>query len=228
MIKVCFHIHSNYSKDSFLSLEKIAEIAKKNKIDLVILADHNNLAPERKIEKIKEVKIILGEEIKTKDGEIIGIFLKEKIEKNLSLKETIKKIKEQNGLVVVPHPFDFFRKNRIKKDAFEKNLEEIDIIEIFNSRTIFDLANRKSKEFAEKHNKAMIVGCDAHSQFEIKNALIEIEEFKDQFDFLEKLKKAKFYFKKTPIFIHLFAPFNKIFKKICDIIKKRSYGIERN
>ncbi|MFN3301903.1 MAG: PHP domain-containing protein [Patescibacteria group bacterium] len=211
-MRVCFHLHSKYSKDSFLSLEKIAEIAKKNKIDVVILSDHNNLVSKDEIEKIKEIKIIAGEEIKTKEGEIIGIFLKEKIEKELSLKETIKKIKEQNGLVIVPHPFDLFRTKRIKKKALFENIDEIEIVEIFNSRTIFNFFNKKAEEFAKKHQKIIIIGSDAHSQFEIDRAIIEMEDFKDQFDFLKKLKEAKFYPKKTSLFIQPIVIINKILR----------------
>lgn len=204
-MKVCFHVHSNYSNDSLLSLEKIAQIAKKNKIDVVILADHNNLAPNNEINKIKDVKIIPGEEIKTNQGEIIGIFLKEKIKSNLSLEETIKKIKEQNGLVVVPHPFDLVRVKRIKKNVLLRNLEKIDLIEIFNSRTFFNCLDKKAENFAEKYRKNKIVGSDAHSQFELNKAIIEMENFSDQLDFLKKLKKAKFYTQKSNFFLRVFV-----------------------
>ena len=213
-MKVSFHLHSKYSKDSLLDLEKIAQIAEKNKIEVVILADHNNLVPEKEIEKIKKIRIIPGEEIKTKEGEIIGIFLKEKIEMGLGVKETIKKIKEQKGLVIVPHPFDSFRKNRLKEKSLFENIDQIEIIEIFNSRNILNSANKKALEFAKKYNKVFIVGSDAHSQFEIAKAIIEIEDFSDQFDFLEKLKKAKFFTKKTSIFIQSLVIFNKLFKLI--------------
>jgi len=213
-MKVSFHLHSKYSKDSLLDLEKIAQIAEKNKIDAVILTDHNNLAPEKEIEKIKKIRIIPGEEIKTKEGEIIGIFLKEKIEMGLGIKETIEKIKEQKGLVIVPHPFDSFRKNRLKEKSLFENIDQIEIIEIFNSRNILNSANKKALEFAKKYNKVFIVGSDAHSQFEIAKAIIEIEDFSDQFDFLEKLKKAKFFTKKTSIFVQSLVIFNKLFKLI--------------
>jgi len=213
-MKIIFHLHSKYSKDSLLDLEKIAQIAEKNKIDAVILTDHNNLAPEKEIEKIKKIRIIPGEEIKTKEGEIIGIFLKEKIEMGLGIKETIEKIKEQKGLVIVPHPFDSFRKNRLKEKSLFENIDQIEIIEIFNSRNILNSANKKALEFAKKYNKVFIVGSDAHSQFEIAKAIIEIEDFSDQFDFLEKLKKAKFFTKKTSIFVQSLVIFNKLFKLI--------------
>jgi predicted metal-dependent phosphoesterase TrpH len=213
-MKVGFHLHSKYSKDSLLDLEKIAQIAEKNKIEVVILADHNNLVPEKEIEKIKKIRIIPGEEIKTKEGEIIGIFLKEKIEMGLGVKETIKKIKEQKGLVIVPHPFDPFRKNRLKEKSLFENIDQIDIIEIFNSRTILNFAHKKAEEIAKKYNKLTIVGSDAHTQFEIDKAIIEMDDFSDQFDFLEKLKEAKFFTKKTSIFIQSVVIFNKFFKLI--------------
>ncbi len=213
-MKVCFHIHSQYSKDSFLNLEKIVDFAKKNKIDVVILSDHNNLAPEKEIKKFKEIRIIPGEEIKTNQGEIIGIFLKEKIPAGLSLEETVKKIKEQKGLVVIPHPFDCLRRNRLKKSSLFKIVNQIDIIEVFNALNLFNSANKKAEEFAQKEKKIKIVGSDAHLLKEINKAIIEMDNFSDQFDFLEKLKKAKFYIKRPNLLFFIFSTLMKGLKKL--------------
>lgn len=214
MIRVCFHLHSEYSSDSLLSLEKIADEAEKNQINVVIITDHDNLIPPLEAEKIAKVRVIVGEEIKTSEGEIIGIFLKERIVPGLSVAETIKKIKEQKGLVVVPHPFDRFRLEAIERKAFLSNINQIDIIEVFNARNILEADNKKALDFAEKNQKVKIVGSDAHLASEIKNTYIEMENFNGPNDFLIKLKKAKFFTKKTPIWNHFFSTTNKIFKKI--------------
>jgi len=213
MIKVWFHLHSEYSSDSCLKLKKILELAEKNNIKAVILTDHNNLVPQDEIAKIKRIRVILGEEVKTADGEIIGVFLKQKIEPNLSIEETIKKIKEQNGIVIVPHPFDRFRREVIKKEALFRVIEQIEVVEIFNARNLLNSDNKKAKEFAEKYNKVAIVGSDAHSIFEIDKALIELGDFSGPLDFLERLKTAKFYTKKSSLFVHLLSAINKFTRK---------------
>jgi len=213
MIKVWFHLHSEYSLDGCLKLNKIINLAEKNNIQAVILIDHNNLVPPEELEKIKKIKIISGEEIKTKEGEIIGLFLKEKIEPNLSPEETIRKIKEQGGLIIIPHPFDHFRREVIKKEALLRIVDQIDIVEIFNSRNILNSDNKKALEFAKKYNKVFIVGSDAHSIFEIDKTLIEMDDFSDPNNFLEKLKKAKFYTYRSSIFVHFLSTLNKILRK---------------
>ena len=213
MIKVWFHLHSEYSSDSCLKLKKILELAEKNNIKAVILTDHNNLVPQDEIAKIKRIRVILGEEVKTADGEIIGVFLKQKIEPNLSIEETIKKIKEQNGIVIVPHPFDRFRREVIKKEALFRVIEQIEVVEIFNARNLLNSDNKKAKEFAEKYNKVAIFCSDAHSIFEIDKALIELGDFSGPLDFLERLKTAKFYTKKSSLFVHLLSAINKFTRK---------------
>lgn len=214
MIKVWFHLHSEYSSDSCLKLKKILELAEKNNIRAVILTDHNNLFVKNEIGEEGPIKIIIGEEIKTIEGEIIGIFLKQKIEPNLSIEETIKKIKEQNGIVIVPHPFDRFRREVIKKEALFRVIEQTEVVEIFNARNLLNLDNKKAADFAREYNKIPIVGSDAHIASEIKNTHIEMEDFNGPEDFLAKLKNARFYTKKSGAWVHFASTASKILKKL--------------
>lgn len=208
MIKIVFHVHSQYSPDSNLSQEKIAEICRAKNIKTVILADHNNLAPAR---IINSVRIIPGEEIQTKQGEIIGLFLKYKIPKGLSLKQSIKKIKKQEGLVVAPHPFEGLRLKALKKEILIKNINEIDIIEVFNSRNLFNSDNKKACALAKKYKKIQIAGSDAHLASEICNTIIEMEKFHSSQEFLKNLKQAKFRIQKAGPWVHLATKFINFF-----------------
>ncbi|MFB6182336.1 MAG: PHP domain-containing protein [Candidatus Magasanikbacteria bacterium] len=196
-MKLIFHAHTKSSIDCELELEQIANKCNQLGIDAVLLTDHDRLSPSK---KINGVQFYPGEEIMTKQGEIIGLFLKEEIQPGLTASDTIAKIKQQNGLVTIPHPFDRFRSSALDKKIIEKHLDKIDIIETYNARNLVDKDNKKAKEFFEEnkqdYNLVEIVGSDAHILSGFENTCIEIEEFSDPQNFLENLKKANFHQKK--------------------------------
>jgi len=199
MIKVDFHIHTVYSKDSFNSINVIKKICKKKGI-FPVITDHNTIKGALKLKNC-----IVGEEIKTKDGEIIGLFLNEEIKKGLSIEETVEKIKEQDGLVYVPHPFDKLR-SCVKRLNFKK-----DIFEVFNSRSLFQVFNRKAFEYAKRHNILMAVGSDAHLPIEIGKSYVIMEEFnlEEKKELLRNLKNAKFHTEKSLPFVHIVSTIAK-------------------
>lgn len=198
-MKIDLHVHSHYSECSILSLDKIRRLFIKKNI-IPIITDHNTIKGNLKF-KSK----IIGEEIRTKEGEITGLFLNEEIKPFLTLEETIDKIREQDGLVYLPHPFDPFRNGIVNKNA--------DIIEVFNSRCIDNNSNKKALDFASKYNLIKAVGSDTHTSFEVGNAYIIMEDFNDKKEFLENLKKANFFTKKSNIFlVHGVAKLSKLFR----------------
>ena len=142
MLKAEFHVHTRCSKDSMLGKYFILLICKIKKINCIAITDHNEIEGALKYRKLLQkynIQVIIGEEIFTSDGEIIGLFLKEKISPKLSVKETIKQIKNQDGLVYVPHPYDEKRKKTVLKEEYIKEFsKEIDVIEIHNGRNIED------------------------------------------------------------------------------------------
>jgi len=110
MLRIEMHLHTRYSIDSYLKLETIIEVCQKKDINAVAVTDHGTIEGAEKLrEKIEKknakIKVITGEEIFTTKGEIIGLFLKERIPYLLSPEETIRRIKKQGGLVYIPHPF---------------------------------------------------------------------------------------------------------------------------
>jgi len=174
-MKYDLHIHSKYSYDGILEPKDIVKIAIKRGLDGIAITDHNTIkgALEAKKYETDDFKVIVGSEIKTERGEITGLFLEEEINSR-DLYEVIEKIKEQNGIVVIPHPFD-----RLKKSAFiptEKDVKFIDCIEGFNSRCVFQRYNKEAINFAVKHGLKIVAGSDAHFRNEIGNAGIETNE----------------------------------------------------
>ena len=198
MVKIDMHMHTKYSWDSTNSLENINKRCVKLGITPII-TDHNTIEGARKYyEKYKSC--IIGEEITTNQGEIVGLFLKEEIKPLQDINETIDKIKAQGGLIYIPHPFDKRRKKVISQEAL-KSIKK-DIIEIFNSRNIDSIANKNALDYANKNNLLKGVGSDAHFIREIGNSFVELEPFNSVKEFILNLKKAKYYTKKSPLYVH--------------------------
>ncbi|MCC7552647.1 PHP domain-containing protein [Candidatus Micrarchaeota archaeon] len=209
MIKVDLHIHTIYSRDSLNSLENIVKICEEKNI-IPAITDHNSVKAIKEIKKeFPNFRFIPGNEIKTVQGEIIALFCDEKIPENLTAEKTIELIHKQKGLAIAVHPFAKYRSGLNNP----KLIKMCDIIEVFNSRSTTK-ENQKAEEFAKKNKMISCVGSDAHFLFEIGNAYQEIEDFKDATDFLKKLKKAKFYKKQSPIYVHGTTKLIDYFKKL--------------
>ncbi len=167
MIEFDFHIHSKYSKDSSLQPETILKFASKRGLKKIAITDHNTIQGGIETQKINNslIEVIIGAEIYTEKGEVIGLNLKKEI-KSRKLKEVILEIKEQGGEVFIPHPFDKIRKGSLGNNIYEI-IEYIDYIEGFNGRCLLNSFNKKAIEFAKKYNINVLSGSDAHYSFEI-------------------------------------------------------------
>lgn len=161
-MKFDLHIHSKYSYDSFLSPATIIKIAKKKGLDGVAVTDHNTIkggAEALKINKDKDFQVIVGSEIKTEYGDVIGIFLNEEI-KSQTFMQVVEEIRDQDGLVILAHPF---RKNIVFPTDL---LKYVDLLEGFNARSPKDL-NKKAGELARSFGMPITAGSDAHLGFEV-------------------------------------------------------------
>ncbi len=160
-----FHIHTYWSKDSMSNPRDILKMARKKGLRVIAITDHNEIGGALETDKEAmlsgtDIEVIIGEEIKTNRGDIIGLFLTEKIRKGLSPEETIDLIKEQGGIVVIPHPFD--RKGRGALGEYTvKIAHKVDFIEVENGRTP-SYNNEKARVFSEKHGIPGVGGSDAH------------------------------------------------------------------
>ena len=168
------HIHSKYSSDGVLDPKKIVKIAIKRKLDGIAITDHNTIKGGLETKKYEQAdfQVIVGSEIMTERGEVIGLFLTEEI-RSTDIQDVISEIKDQNGIVIVPHPFDEMRHSAVHPG--EEDVKLIDCIEGFNSRCIRGKYNRNAVEFAMKHNLTIVAGSDAHFSNEIGNAGIIAE-----------------------------------------------------
>ncbi len=213
-IKADLHIHTFYSPDSIITFQTLIKICKRRKINCVAITDHNTIKGAVEFSKISPLKVIIGEEIDTKDGEIIGYFLKKEIRKGLSAEDTVYAIKEQDGLVCIPHPFDKLRGSALNPDKLMKIIDDVDIIEGVNGRVFKELDNALAIEFAVAYKKQVSAGSDAHTALEIGIATVELEDFNSKEEFLKNLEDAKIYNKVSHPIVHIFSTGIKIAKKI--------------
>jgi len=197
LIKADLHIHTEYSLDCDTPLEKIIERCQNIGINCIAIADHGTTAGALKMQSMAPFTVIVAEEILTHHGEIMGMFLKEEIPSGLSVDETIARIRAQDGLVCIPHPFDTIRGSALNNSSVEKIIDQIDIVEVFNARTLMTRYCTRAMDFAQEHGIAQGAGSDAHTVIEIGNAYIEMPEFNGKDDFLQALASGKISGRKT-------------------------------
>ncbi len=161
------HVHTKWSKDSLNEPEKLLKRAKKVGLDGFAVTDHNEIEGAiftYKEAKRYDLKVIIGEEVMTDRGEVIALNITELIPPYRPVDETIDVIKEQGGLVLAPHPFDTRRKGL--GPYLLEVADRVDLIEVINGRS-FHFDNEKAFEFAEKLEKPMVGGSDAHTLMEL-------------------------------------------------------------
>lgn len=197
-MRIDLHCHTEASWDCISDIKSFPEELVKKNISVQAITDHNEISGAIELKKIVKssglsVQIIIGEEVLTSEGEIIGLYLKEKIPGGLTARETVRRIKEQGGLVLLPHGFDKYKRYRLKKKVRDKIVKEIDIVETFNTRVSNKRYNELANEFAKKYQKVESSGSDAHTFKDVGTAWTEVpnEIISGPEDLLEALKKGK-------------------------------------
>jgi predicted metal-dependent phosphoesterase TrpH len=211
-VKVDLHIHTGYSKDSLASLEEIIMTAQQRGLGALAILDHNTIAGGLALRDLAPFPVIVGEEVMTTAGEIAGLFLSEEIPSGLSPLETVARIRDQGGLVYVPHPFDSVRRSRLEEPALMAILDQMDILEVLNARVVRPADNERAKSFAKAHGLPGAAGSDAHALVEIGRAYVEMAPFEDRDSFLRNLAQGTICGGESPAHVHLFSTWAKIRK----------------
>jgi len=206
------HTHSMYSPDSKTTPEQIISRCKETGIDCIAVTDHDTIAGAVELKRVAPFKVIVSSEIHTRDGEVIGYFLSEEIPGKLPALETVKLIRQQGGLVCVPHPFDVLRGSAIERQALDEILPEVDIIEIFNARSIRRRHNAMARQFAAQHKLLASAGSDAHTPVEIGRTYVEMPDFDGKDGFLASLAQGKIVGHYSSILVHINSTWTRIRK----------------
>ena len=154
--------------------------------------------------------VIVGEEIKSSAGDIIGLFLEKEVPKDLSPMDTVKAIKNQGGLVMAPHPFDRLRPSAIKKEALEEVLPYVDLFEVYNSHNLLRWDDKKAYHFCRQHDLVAVAVSDSHTPIELGRTYMEAPEFDGTPQgFKEALGKATLVTRKAHHILRLTSVFVK-------------------
>jgi predicted metal-dependent phosphoesterase TrpH len=194
-------------------LHTIIERCQKLGINCVAIADHGTVEGALELQRIAPFRIIVAEEILTPYGEIMGMFLKESIPGGLSVAETITRIRAQDGIVCIPHALDVIRPSALNPKVMEEIAQEIEVIEVFNARSLLHHSSEKVLTFARKYDIAQSAGSDAHVPGSIGNAYVEMPEFESRDDFIQALKKGKIIGRRTNPLTHFASAWNKLKKR---------------
>jgi predicted metal-dependent phosphoesterase TrpH len=192
-VRVDCHLHTVASGDAVTTLEQLAERAAQERVDVVCVTDHNEMAAalSATASAVNGPRVIVGEEIRTQAGEIIGLFLTERIPYVLPVAEVVARIKAQGGLVYLPHPFDPAR--RSLGSAAERLCADgmADIVEVFNAKVAERTLNDQAAAFARRWDLPGGAGSDAHDPAGIGAAYLEMPDFDGPAGFLASLRSAR-------------------------------------
>ncbi len=193
-IHVDLHMHTDHSPDCATPVATLLDAAKRAGLGAIAVTDHNEVsgAHEARSQAGRDggIKVIVAEEIKTADqGEVIGLFIEEKIPRGMTLQETIAAIRGQGGLVYVPHPFDRLHAVPDYEHLLDV-VEQVDAIEVFNPRVAFSAFNEEAARFAAKYRIVAAAGSDSHVAAGLGSVKIRMRDFDGPEEFLESLRDA--------------------------------------
>jgi predicted metal-dependent phosphoesterase TrpH len=193
-IKTVFHVHTHYSDDCDRSVGELLDAARQRGVGCITITDHDTIRGAREMAAASagsDLRVIIGEEVSTTAGHVIGLFLHEEIEPGMSPRDTALAIKEQGGIVVIPHPFNRMFGCGLCDHVYDL-LDLIDAVEVCNSQNAWSLPNRQAERFASQHQFPQIVGVDLHHGDNLDACYQMLEPFDGPADFVSALRSATF------------------------------------
>lgn len=191
-LRVDCHVHTMYSGDAVTTLDELAEAVAAASLDVVCITDHHAIAGAMAaIERDLGCRVMVGEEIRTGAGEIIGLFLTERVPYGIDLFDAVARVKEQGGLVYVPHPFDPMR-HALAEPSLRALCDagEVDAIEVFNAKVGLDHLNERAAALAAEFDLPGGAGSDAHDPAAVGAAYVEMRDFDGPAEFVAALGDA--------------------------------------
>jgi predicted metal-dependent phosphoesterase TrpH/glycosyltransferase involved in cell wall biosynthesis len=192
-IHIDLHMHTDHSPDCATPVETLLATARDRGLGAIAITDHNEVSGALAARELADdfgVKVIVAEEVKTAEqGEVIGLFIKEKIPRGMTMAETIGAIRSQGGLVYVPHPFDRLHSVPDYEHLLEI-VEEIDVLEVFNPRVALTAFNEEAERFAAKYRIVPGAGSDSHVAQGLGSVMIRVHDFDGPAEFLEAMRDA--------------------------------------
>ena len=174
-VRIDLHVHTRHSHDSAAPVSSVLRRCRDSGLGLVAVTDHDNIRGGLEArESAAGFPVIVGEEIKSSKGDIIGLFLEKPVPARLTPLETVKRVKDQGGLVGIPHPFDRLRPTAMGAKALQEIVPWVDFLEGYNAHTFLSRDNSRGVEFAVAHSLPVVACSDSHSALELGRTYTEV------------------------------------------------------
>lgn len=213
-LRVELHVHTAASTDSLVSLQKLINHCQRIGIDRVAITDHNSIDGALEAHALAPERVIVGEEIETTQGELLGYFMTEHVPPGLEPMEAIHRLRTQGAVISVAHPFDRVRSAQWTAEGLLFIAPHVDAIEVFNARCLGNHPNQQAANFARAQALLTTVGSDAHSLVEIGQASLCMPPFDDAGGFISALQYAVPRTRLSPAYVHLFSTYAKLVKRL--------------
>jgi predicted metal-dependent phosphoesterase TrpH len=212
LLRADLHIHTEYSMDCRMTFAQIISRCQERNIGCIAVTDHGTAEGALKMQAIAPLKIIVGQEVLTTSGEVMGLFLKETVPNNLSVDDTVALIRAQSALVALPHPFDRLRTSPLNSQKPRDLLPKVDILEAFNARDVLQNNRSRIQRLAQEYGLCTSAGSDAHTPEEVGRAYVEMPEFETPEEFLRSLAQGKIGGRRSSPTVHLSTTLMHLFK----------------
>ncbi|MBI2871565.1 MAG: PHP domain-containing protein [Chloroflexi bacterium] len=178
MLRADLHVHTRYSPDGLSHPKAVVARCQRVGLNCLAVTDHNTIRGALAVRELAPFMVIVGEEIRTSRGEVTGLFLQEEVPSGLAPGEAARRVKEQGGLVSIPHPFDTFRRgSALDRVGLEEVLPYADVVEAFNARNVFAEHDRAAQRLASERGLLVSAVSDAHTLGELGHTYVEMPEF---------------------------------------------------
>lgn len=223
-MKIDLHVHTTYSEDCWVPLETVVEAVLKSEVEAIAVMDHNEIKGALRLAEMAPFPVIVSEEVASQQGEIAGLFLHEWIPPGLPMEETIARIRQQGGLVYIPHPLARDVPTAIGRANLEAIIAEVDVLEGFNARILFQADNLAAQEIARQRRIPIAAGSDAHFAREIGRAGVEVHGFATPKELLENLNRGRIFGRRTPYLFSVATCGLWYIDKFRDLLRKARTG----
>ncbi|MDH5508551.1 MAG: PHP domain-containing protein [Anaerolineae bacterium] len=213
-LRVEFHCHTIYSKDSLTTVENLLGSCQERGIDRVVVTDHNTTAGARRAKQLDPERVIVGEEIMTEQGELLAAFVQQEIPAGLPAMQAVSRLREQGAFISVSHPFDRLRSGHWAQADLLQIAPWVDAIEIFNARCFPPVYNRQAGAFAGRHRLPGTVGSDAHAAFELGRAVMLLPLFDDAESLRIAMKQVKYDVRSSGPWVRLVSRYAVLYKAL--------------
>lgn len=191
-IRTAIHLHTTWSHDSNQTPAVVVEQARREGIDCIAITDHDQIGGALEARDLGGVRVIIGQEVSSRDGHILGLFLHRRIAPGLSAERTIDEIHAQGGLALAPHPFCTLCDHSLGI-AIERVAPRLDAVEIHNAQNPLPWQDARAARFARRRGLPAFVGCDGHLRGRLAPAFQTMPDFRTPAEFLASLRDAEFH-----------------------------------